>query len=260
MNKTERLYALAEELRRVGRAGTTGPRLARELEVSERTVKRDIAALQQAGLPIWAQSGPGGGYVLAGSASLPPVNFTPSQAVAVAVALATVPPGGPFAVDAAAARRKIWDTLDDDAAARAQRLASRVWVDHGAEILSQSDTEPLAVAQSSSRERVTSGGVMQRATRHVRTLRAVEDSLATSRTLSLRYVDRRGAETQRRVEPIILAHTGGAWYLVAWDRLRDAVRWFRLNRVVRADVTAETYEPRPVEVIGTPPSEARPVV
>ncbi|MFH6691119.1 HTH domain-containing protein, partial [Cellulosimicrobium funkei] len=119
MNRTERLYALAEELRRAGRTGTTGPRLVAALEVSERTIKRDVAALQQAGLTIWAQAGPGGGYVLDPSASLPPVNFTPGQAVAVAVALATLPPGSPFAVDALAARGKVWDALGAGDRARA---------------------------------------------------------------------------------------------------------------------------------------------
>jgi predicted DNA-binding transcriptional regulator YafY len=58
VDKTERLYAVAEELRRAGRAGTTGPRLARLFEVSERTIKRDVSALQQAGLPVWAQATP----------------------------------------------------------------------------------------------------------------------------------------------------------------------------------------------------------
>ena len=60
MNRTDRLYALAEELRRVGPAGTTSTRLARLFEVSARTVKRDVSALQQAGLPVTAQAGLGG--------------------------------------------------------------------------------------------------------------------------------------------------------------------------------------------------------
>src|SRR3712207_7436152 len=56
------------------------------------------AALQEAGLPVWAQSGPGGGYVLDAAATLPPVNLTPEQATAIAVALAAQP-DGPYAVD-----------------------------------------------------------------------------------------------------------------------------------------------------------------
>ncbi|MEK8227168.1 HTH domain-containing protein [Oerskovia sp. M15] len=63
MNKTERLYAVAEEMRRAGRTGTTGPRLARLLEVSERTIKRDVSALQQAACPSGRRLAPGG-YVL----------------------------------------------------------------------------------------------------------------------------------------------------------------------------------------------------
>lgn len=62
VNRTERLHAVAEELRRAGRTGRTAGKLAQHFEVSTRTVKRDVAALQQGGLPVWAQPGPGGGY------------------------------------------------------------------------------------------------------------------------------------------------------------------------------------------------------
>ncbi|MBD5785830.1 WYL domain-containing protein [Cellulosimicrobium terreum] len=250
MNRTERLYAVAEELRRAGRTGTTGPRLAAALEVSERTIKRDVAALQQAGLTIWAQAGPGGGYVLDPSATLPPVNFTPGQAVAVAVALASLPPGSPFAVDASSARGKVWDALADGDRARAQELAARVWV-RRADATARPDVDraPGGVPGDG-------GGVVAQARTHLGVLRAVEQSLASSRVLAIRYRDGRGEETTRRVEPVILAHTDGRWYLVAWCRLREGVRWFRLSRVVRADVTAEPYVPLPVEDVGEPPDDA----
>lgn len=278
MNKTERLYATAEELRRAGRTGTTGARLARLFEVSERTVKRDVSALQQAGLPVWAQAGPGGGYVLDPSASLPPVNFSPQQAVAVAVALAALPPGSPFAVDAAAAQGKVWDALGPEARERAAALAARVWIDRGdtagrprdapqsvpdgaarsgADVASRGPGLPDGAARPGAD--VAAGGVVPRAHAHLQVLRAVEQSLARSLVLALRYRDGRGNESARRVEPVILAHTEAAWYLVAWCRSREAVRWFRLDRVERADLTGETYVPRPVAEVGTPPSGAVPV-
>ncbi|WP_435738116.1 WYL domain-containing protein [Cellulosimicrobium sp. PMB13] len=254
MNKTERLYAIAEELRRAGPTGTTGRRLAAALEVSERTIKRDVAALQQAGLTIWAQAGPGGGYVLDPSATLPPVNFTPGQAVAVAVALATLPPASPFAVDAASARGKVWDALGSGDRERAEALAARVWVRRPpADAAAAPDVAPAVPSAPDPR---AGGGVVGRARTHLGVLRAVEQSLGSSRVLAIRYRDGHGAETSRRVEPVILAHTDDRWYLVAWCRLREGIRWFRLSRVVRADVTAETYVPRPVAEVGEPPADA----
>ncbi len=231
MNRTDRLYALAEELRRAGRAGTTSTRLARLFEVSSRTVKRDVSALQQAGLPVVAQAGLGGGYVLAPSVSLPPVNFTPAQAVALALAVRALPPGSPFGADAEAARAKVLDALAPADRARADELAGRVW--------SRPDQvhEPVPA----------------------QVLRAVEESLARHRVLAIEYRSADGTVTRRRVEPVVLARTGAVWYLVAWCRTRQAVRWFRLVRIVRADLTPEVVDPRPVDGLGQPPADARPV-
>lgn len=245
VNRTDRLYAIREELRRVGGAGTTGARLARLFEVSERTIKRDISALQQAGAPVWAQSGPGGGYVLDASASLPPVNFTPTQAVAMAVALATLPPGSPFAVDAAAARAKLWDTLGDRDRQRAQRLSARVWT-----------RAPVSRPRGGEvPDGVGPGGAVPSPA----VLRAVEQALGDERALAIAYAGREGAITQRTVEPILLAHTGGRWYLVAWCRLRTDVRWFRLDRIADAHLTTERYVPRDVASVGEPPAGSAPV-
>lgn len=236
MNRTDRLYAMAEELRRVGPRGTTSARLARLFEVTTRTVKRDVSALQQAGLPVVAQAGAGGGYVLVG-ATLPPVALTPAQAVALALAVDALPPGSPFGVDARTARDKVLDAMPDADRARAVALSGRVW------------TRPDGRRPATDAPTIAPPGV----------LRAVEDALSRERVLAIEYVTVAGDASHRRVEPIVLTRTHGRWYLAAWCRTRDDVRWFRLDRVRRADVTTEPYDARPVAVVGAPPDDARPV-
>lgn len=228
MNRTDRLYAVNEALRRAGSQGATAARLAEDLEVSVRTVKRDVSALQQAGMPIWARPGRGGGYVLDASASLPPVAFTPAQAVALAVTLAALPNGSPFAVDARTAAAKVLDTLGPTASDRAQLLASRVWT------LAPEGDDPA----------------------RPQVLRSVEQSLVENLALAISYRSPDSSMTRRVVEPIIVAWSHNRWYLVAHCNMRDDIRWFRLGRIDQADLTRDRYEPRPVADIGTPPVDA----
>jgi predicted DNA-binding transcriptional regulator YafY len=91
MQKTERLFALAEYLRG-RRTGVTAEILAERFAVTVRTIYRDLDALRAASVPLVAEAGRGGGYALERSYSLPPVNFTPREA-AVLVAL------GRYAID-----------------------------------------------------------------------------------------------------------------------------------------------------------------
>jgi len=227
VNRTDRLHALSEELRRAGPRGRTAARLAGWLEVSTRTIKRDVAALQQAGLPVWAQAGPGGGYLLDEAATLPPVNLTPAQAVAVAVALAAQG-DAPYAVDGRTALEKILDVLDPAARKRAEQLAARVWV-------RTSPAERPAV------------------------LTAVEEGLAQRRVLVLRYRDRLGRPSHRRVEPHLMARTNDQWYLLGWCHTRHAPRWFRCDRIEGASLTTEPVPDRDPALFGTPPPDAHPV-
>src|SRR5262245_60596613 len=215
MNRTDRLYALTEELRRAGTGGRTSAELAKRFEVSGRTIKRDVLALQESGLPIWAQGGPGGGYVLDAAASLPPLNFTPAQAVAVAVALASVH-HAPFAADGATALAKVFDILDADSRRRATALGSRIWVN-------DDPHEPPPGA--------TNGPVAG--------ARVIEEALHLRRVVALDYLDAKSDRTRRRVEPMMLALTYGHWYLIGWCQERDAVRWFRWDRIRDARLTKE---------------------
>src|ERR1043166_5072212 len=80
MNRTDRLYALVEELRARAPRFMRASELAERFEVTTRTIERDLLALQEAGVPIWAQPGPGGGYSLDVEATLPstPPHSSPS--------------------------------------------------------------------------------------------------------------------------------------------------------------------------------------
>ncbi|WP_072691174.1 helix-turn-helix transcriptional regulator [Rhodococcus marinonascens] len=230
MDRPARLHALTEELRRAGDRGRTAAQLAAQFEVTTRTIKRDIAVLQSSGAAIWANAGPGGGYGVIGSSTLPPVNFTPAQAVSVALAL-TACHEAPFAADGRAALGKLLDVMDDESRARVDKLGTRVWIRRE---IDRESAEP-------------------------RIRRVIEEGLERELAVSLRYVDREGARTERLVEPHILAHTGDTWFLVAWCLTRAGARWFRLDRVTDAILTHQSFVPRDPDLFGEPPPDARSV-
>ncbi len=125
MNRTDRLYALVEELRACAPRRRSARELASLYEVSARTIERDIGALQQAGVPIYADAGRSGGYTVDKSLTLPPLNFSPAEAVALAVALGRVSVG-PFEGAARSAVRKIVAAMSERNVIAARDLAGRV--------------------------------------------------------------------------------------------------------------------------------------
>jgi predicted DNA-binding transcriptional regulator YafY len=213
VNRTDRLYALVEELRAVAPRPRSAPRLAQHFEVSVRTIERDISALQQSGVPIYAEPGRTGGYCLDKARTLPPVNLTPDEAVAMALALRRLA-GTPFRSVAGSALRKLVAAMQIDDAAAAQELAARVH-------LFADDDEPTNKVP-----------------------RLVADALSTGRVLRIAYADRAGAVTTREIEPLGYIGKTTHWYLVAWCRQRDALRAFRTDRITSVSVTAETPAPR----------------
>lgn len=229
MNRTDRLYAIAEELRSAGERGRTSHWLAARFEVTPRTVKRDVSALQQAGVPIWAQSGPGGGYVLDGRATLPPVNFTEAEAVALAVALAA---GRdlPFAADGRTAMSKVLAAMPPPARRQADDLAARLW---------------LRGFDGPTRTPV---------------VRAVEEAVRRLVVVTIDYRGSSGVLTTRAVEPVTIAATNGHWYLLGHCREAMGPRWFRFDRIEAARLTAEPAPAHdPAAFAGVPPPDAEPV-
>jgi predicted DNA-binding transcriptional regulator YafY len=206
MNRTDRLYGLVEDLRAVAPLRRTARQLAERYEVSVRTIERDISALQQVGVPIYADTGRRGGYAIDPAMTLPPLNFSPAEAVAVSVALRQAT-GSPFARAAGSALRKIMAAMPTHDASAARELAGRVG------FLESALTEPSAIPL------------------------IIEDALAARHVLRLHYVDKQGTATEREVEPVMFLAGSAGWYLVAWCRLRDQLRVFRLDRILAAQDT-----------------------
>ena len=154
-------------------------------------------------MPISAQLGRQGGYVLDRSMTLPPLNFSPAEVVAMAVGLRRLD-DTPFARDARTALLKVVAAMPDGAAARARTLAD------GVRLLVQ----PLSAPDQSIADAV---------------VRAVEDATP----ILIDYLDVGGRSTVREVEPhhVVLGPNGS--YVTGWCRLRQDERVFRIDRIPR---------------------------
>ncbi len=218
MNRTDRLYAIVEVLRGRSPDWMSASALAERFEVSTRTIERDLSALQQAGVPIYATPGRRGGYALDTKHTLPPLNLTPGEVAAIATALATEG-ATPFNTSGRSALRKILAVLRDVDADGARALAERIHL-------------------------------FDRRLVRPRPPVAVEYAILEGRVVTLDYVDREGTVTDRTVEPLAVVGDAPNWYLWAWCRLRDAPRAFRLDRIRGAVIHEEHAPDRGIDVTG----------
>jgi predicted DNA-binding transcriptional regulator YafY len=217
VNRTDRLYALVEELRAVAPRPRSAPWLARRFEVSVRTVERDLEALRQSGLPIRSDSGRAGGYSLDRDRTLPPVTLSATEALAVSVALRTAA-STPFGAAAHRAGQKVLAVLPAEVRQREEALARMVY--------RVGDHAPGQSGKSSE---------------------IIVEAVVSGHVLHLTYTDRAGAATTRDVEPLGLLWGPSGWYLAAWCRLRSAVRGFQLDRITsleRSDERVASREPQ----------------
>jgi predicted DNA-binding transcriptional regulator YafY len=212
MNRTDRLYALVEELRARSPRLMRAAELARRFEVTTRTIERDLLALQEAGVPIWAQPGPGGGYGLNAEMTLPPLNLTPTEAAAIATAL-TASRAMPFAEAGRSALNKVVGVMAAAPKSAASRLVSHIRVVQGP----GGPVNPVADI--------------------------IQQALIDAVAVELTYRDAQGHETRRVVEPAGIIGTRNGWYLAAWCRLRQAPRYFRLDRIAQATLIHEPVTP-----------------
>ncbi len=214
MNRIDRLFAITLLLQ--SRRVVTGAEIAEHFEVSLRTVYRDLGALSEAGIPVVAEAGVG--YSLPRGYFLPPVAFTRDEAQALALgAVLLAKFGGRGSGEAAeGALLKIRSILSADGREGIARLSRSATV-FGA------------------------GAAVPGAHHLVLCARAVSEQ----RVLRIDYETAQEVRTQRDIEPLGVVLFDFNWYLVAWCRLRRAMRSFRLDRVQALELQVERVPLRP---------------
>ncbi|GAA2876804.1 YafY family protein [Streptomyces mexicanus] len=219
VSASARLLRLVSVL--AARPSWTCAELADRIEVTERTVRRDIAKLRDLGYVIESEPGPWGGYRLRAGSRVPPLVLDDEEALAVAAVLGEAALGGTLGGDQAAlsALLKLRRILP-------RRVADRLTEMDGALVHTPRPGEP----------QITPGMLLELAAACRRGERA-----------RLSYRDREGRATVRDVDPYRLVLTGRRWYFVARDVTRGQWRTFRADRVVRLHPTG-----RPVELLDPP--------
>jgi predicted DNA-binding transcriptional regulator YafY len=208
MRRADRLFQIIQFIR--GRRVTTAAELARALEVSDRTVYRDIRDLVLSGVPIEGEAGVG--YMLRKGFDLPPLMFTREEVEALVLGTRVVTSWADNELGRAAesALGRIAAALPDDLQTRL--LESRLYA------------PGFHVAPD----------VMQR-------LGLLREATDGRRKTWLTYRDSAEALTERTVRPLALAFFGYTWMLTAWCELRNDFRSFRLDRVEKLDLLDERF-------------------
>lgn len=194
-----------------------GGELAERLEVSARTVRRDVDRLRELGYPIRATMGTGGGYQLGVGAALPPLLLDDEEAVAVAVGLRTAAQGGVRGIEETSVRAlaKLLMVLPSRLRRRVEALGGfTVPVPGGGPVV---DADVLALVAGVCRD---------------------------GERLRFDYERHDGTVARRVTEPHRLVSRGRLWYLVAWDNERDDWRTFRVDRMRPLTPTGPRVPPR----------------
>jgi predicted DNA-binding transcriptional regulator YafY len=198
MRRADRLFQIVQLIR--GRRRTTAAFLAQRLEVSERTVYRDVADLQHQGVPIEGEAGVG--YRLGRGFELPPLMFSPDEARALvaSVRMAQVWQDPAMAQASQVALGKILSVLPAASRAAAQSMALYA---------PPAQMEPVVLAN----------------------LQSLRELVHQRCRVRFAYRDAQGAASQRTVRPLGCFYWGSVWTLAAWCEDRNDFRSFRLDRV-----------------------------
>jgi predicted DNA-binding transcriptional regulator YafY len=216
MRKADRLFQLIQILRRTGQP-ITAASIAEELEVSKRTVYRDIADLVGQRVPIAGEAG--FGYLLDPGFDMPPLMLTPDEIEAVVLGAQWVA-GHSDVLLANAAR----DVVSKIAAIVPDALRPFI-------------TEPSVGIRPALRPPIETIDIS-----------VIRDAIRVGRKLRLQYRSETGEITTRIVWPVILGYAETSRLLVAWCELRQAFRHFRTDRMLDVEVSEEAIDLRAGEL------------
>jgi len=193
-----------------------GHELADRLEVSGRTIRRDIERLRQLGYPVEALTGPAGGYRLRAGTAMPPLLLDDEEAIAIAVGLRTAAGASVTGIEETAVRAlvKLEQVLPAHLRRRVRALGS-----------------------------VTSTLPVSGPTVDPQHLTVIATACRDSECVRFGYRSRVHTNSRREVDPHSLVNHGRRWYLVAWDRHRNDWRTFRLDRVAKPVSTGVRFVP-----------------
>ncbi len=214
-NSASRLLTLIMLLQR--QPNQQAAALATALGVSVRTLHRYIKTLDEMGIPIYSERGPHGGFSLVRGYQMPPLVFTPAEAVAVLLGTRLV--------------RELWGAFYHDAATGAAAKLEN--------LLPDAQREEVAWAQrtlvATNLQRTTADEIAQ-------PLTLLRQATRENRTVQLLYHGREQQHTQRLVDPYAIVQRWGWWYVVGYCHLRRAVRSFRIDRIGAIAATEEHFE------------------
>jgi predicted DNA-binding transcriptional regulator YafY len=197
-----------------GRRDWPGNELAGRLEVSGRTIRRDIERLRELGYPVESLTGPAGGYRLRAGSAMPPLLLDDEEAIAIAVGLRTAARASVTGIEETAVRALV--KLEQVLPAHLRRRVGAL----GSATVTQPVAGPTVDPQH---------------------LTVIAAACRDSECLRFGYRSRDGTESRREVEPHSLVNHGRRWYLVAWDRGRHDWRTFRIDRLSRPGSTGVRF-------------------
>jgi len=215
-NAATRLITLIMLLQR--QPGQKATDLAAELGVSVRTLHRYIAMLDELGIPVYSERGPHGGFSLVRGFKIPPLVFTPEEAVAVYLGTGLV--------------EEMWGKLYRDAARGALAKLDNVLPDEQRHEIGWARRTLIATGMHRSDQETLAPHLdkLRRAARERRRVTMVYRSPSRHET------------TQRKIDPLALVHRWGWWYAIGYCHLREAVRSFRVDRIVELTVLDEIFD------------------